>query len=60
MKAREASLSDTLVFGLIMFFAAFTKGFAGFGQALVGVPLLAGIIGSLTMRFIGRDRKGTG
>jgi uncharacterized protein len=31
-----------------MFFAAFTKGFAGFGQALVGVPLLAGIIGIQT------------
>ena len=28
------------VFGLIMFFAAFTKGLAGFGQALVAVPLL--------------------
>lgn len=34
-----------ILFGLIMFFAAFTKGFAGFGQALVAVPLLATTLG---------------
>lgn len=34
-----------ILFGLIMFFAAFTKGFAGFGQALVAVPLLATSLG---------------
>lgn len=39
---------QTIVFGAIMFFAAFTKGLAGFGQALVAVPLLVGIIGVQT------------
>ena len=36
---------NPFVFGAIVFVAAFTKGLAGFGQALVAVPLLVSVIG---------------
>lgn len=35
---------NPLYFGLVMFFAAFTKGLTGFGQALVAVPLLTAVV----------------
>jgi len=39
---------DLFLIGAILFVAGFTKGLAGFGQALVAVPLLAEIIGIRT------------
>jgi hypothetical protein len=41
----KRGIMNPFVFGAIVFVAAFTKGLAGFGQALVAVPLLVSVIG---------------